>query len=106
MQKFVLEIIDEDYDDQGNVIYGKAVKPNAGWANLKDMLFNGGMMGAWPGVGSATQIDMGKLGTSTPLQFSYADGGYADNFGIAEVASITHVWAERSASRSNADALE
>ena len=83
MQKFVLEIIDEDYDDQGNVIYGKAVKPNAGWANLKDMIFNGGMMGAWPGVGSATQIDMGNLGTSTPLQFSYADGGYADNYGIA-----------------------
>lgn len=45
-------------------------------------------MGAWPGIGSATQIDMGKVGAS-PIQFSFADGGYADNYGIA--AQLQHM---------------
>ena len=81
-EKIMREILDEDYDSNGNIIFGEALKPDRGWVNLRHMIFNGGLMGAWPGVGSATQITMGKVGSS-PLQFSFADGGYADNFGIA-----------------------
>ena len=38
-------------------------------------------MGIWPGVGVATQVQM--TGGHSPLKFSFADGGYADNYGIA-----------------------
>ena len=78
----VREILDEDYDDNGIAIHGEMVRPTKGWTNLADMIKNGGLMGIWPGIGAATQVKMKQVG-NTPLMFSFADGGYADNFGIA-----------------------
>ena len=77
----IREILDEDYNDDGVVIHGEAVKPNEGWSNLFEMITSGGFMGIWPGVGAATQVQM--TGGHSPLKFSFADGGYADNYGIA-----------------------
>ena len=78
----IREMLDEDYDDEGVVIHGEMVKPTKGWTNLAQMIKNGGVMGIWPGVGAATQVEM-KRSSISPLKFSFADGGYADNYGIA-----------------------
>ena len=85
MSNIILDMLDSSFDQYGNPIQGEAVKPNKGWGTVKEFIMNGGLAGAWPSPGGATNI-----GTSTvtnypgqPLELSWADGGYTDNYGLA-----------------------
>jgi len=87
MSDLILDMLDSSYNQYGSPIQGSAVKPNKGWGTVKEFVLNGGLTGAWPSPGGATNI-----GTSTvtnypadrqPLELSWADGGYTDNYGLA-----------------------